>query len=77
MEIKGSWRKPALSVSQFLTSEVISLRQLGTERICEKLRTSPAFHRYEMKDSPSLELFVHLFHNRNFPGTLLHGAQVF
>lgn len=76
-EVKDSRRKPALKMPQFLTSESLALRELGTEKIRQVLRASLGVHTYVMKDGRIIELFAHFFRERNFPATVRNGARVF
>lgn len=57
MEEKASRRKSVLKESQFLSSDNLAPRELGTEQFCQVPRTSLAVQTYGLKNSLNFDHF--------------------
>lgn len=74
VESKAWQRSSKLKEPQFLTTEHMALRGLGTEPSSQVLKSFLAVHTYAMKDGYMRELFFDFFRKRNLPVLLLNGA---
>lgn len=76
MQFKSSWRTSALKVSQFLTSENLTLHELGNENIGLDFRAFLGIHTYAVKDGWVGDLFFLVFRKRIFPVTPLSSVRL-
>lgn len=75
MEENLSRRKYELKESTFLNSDSQVLRELEMEQISLVLWAALVIQKYALKDGRIKELFLHLVCDRDYPVSLIHGAQ--
>lgn len=71
MEKRVSRLVSELEESQFLTSDIFTVREIETDEIRRVCKTSLAFNRYPLSDSKIQELFFHMLLDCEFGASLL------